>query len=195
LRAKFIRLGGSRNPEKYCYTHHMHITDYQFKQNLDDTVKVLKSASEWRSENSIYSPAWDPEKMSRDFYLEEFMEHQAYVLYRNEKPIATATLADHSETKLGSWEDKLGANFLNEKALYVDDLAVIKELIGQGIIAELFKYIEIFSKEHGYGCLRLDFDSRIQALRDCYTKYGFREVTRMPVDKERISVYMEKPVS
>lgn len=166
--------------------------EVSFYQNLDDSIIVLKSAGQWRKDNNVlYSPIWDPELISREAYLDEFYAHQAYVLYIDGQPTATATLADPQESKLGTWVEKLGKAYTKSDALYIDDIAVLGQKIGQGVIAILFNEIDSFANEHNYTSLRLDFDAGINKLGEVYKEQGFTEVIRKDIGN-RVSVFMEK---
>lgn len=166
-----------------------------FKQSLNDCLAILMSAGQWRTKHNIlYSPIWDPAKINKKAYLDEFYEHQAYVLYLDGVPTATATLADPAEAKLSTWKETLGEEYENAHCLYVDDLAVIGEKIGQGMIGVLFSEVEKFALSHKYTALRLDVDSRLEKLVQCYAKYGFKEVCKKDVGS-RVSVFMEKTIS
>lgn len=163
-----------------------------FRQNLDDCIAILMSAGKWRTEHKItYSPIWDPKKISKQSYLDEFYDYQAYVLYLSGIPTATATLADPAEAKLSTWKETLGDAYEDKKSLYVDDLAVIGDKIGQGIIGILFEEIEKYARSHSYNSLRLDVDARLSKLTQCYAKHGFKEVMRKDVGS-RVSVFMQK---
>ena len=168
------------------------MSEIRFVQNLDDTIEILKSAARWREAHGIlYSPIWDPKLVGRESYLDEFYADQAYVLYLDGKPTATATLADPKKSKLETWKEKLGEAYFRPDTLYVDDLAVIGQMIGQGIIALLFEEIEGFAKAHRYASLRLDIDARLGKLAEVYGAYSFAEVARRDVGS-RVSVFMER---
>lgn len=169
----------------------MNKTNYSFKQNFDDAIKILISASRWRAENSVYSPFWDPDKMGPELYREEFFDEQAYVLYENDVPIASATLVDPKHSKLGTWPVRVSPSFKDKGVLYIDDLAVVEDRIGQGLISELLKAVEAYAKSHGYSILRLDTDQSLVRLVACYETYDFKIVHTKDIG-HRISVYMEK---
>ena len=165
-----------------------------FEQNLDDCITILRSAGQWRTQHNIlYSPIWDPKKISQQSYLEEFHDYQAYVLYLDGVPTATATLADPAEVKLSTWKETLGELYESKKCLYVDDLAVVAERIGQGVLRTLLEEVDKFALSRGYRSLRLDVDARLEKLVQCYAKYGFEEVSRKDVG-HRVSVFMEKVI-
>lgn len=166
-----------------------------FGQNFDDCIVVLKSAAQWRTDNKIaYSPIWDPEKVSKQAYLEEFYDFQAYVLYYDGVPIATATLADPSKKKLDRWDKVLGEQFKCTNCLYLDDLAVMGDKIGQGIFGVLLKEIEKFAIAGEYKYLRLDCDAGLEKLIQTYKKYGFNEVCKKDMGY-RVTMFMEKLIS
>lgn len=168
--------------------------DVSFRQNLDDSIPILKSAAEWRTQHDIpYSPIWDPKLVSKKAYFEEFHDFQAYVLYVDNEPIATATLADPSEKKLDLWEDVLGKEYKSTSCLYLDDLAVVGDKIGQGIFGTLLDEIEEFARKGGYTSLRLDCDSQMEKLVEAYKKYGFKEVCKKDMGY-RVTMFMDKPV-
>lgn len=162
------------------------------KPNLNDCIVVLKSAAEWRAEHNIlYSRVWDPKNISKELYLEEFYDFQAFVLYEDDIPIATATLADPSQKKQDIWDEILGNEYRCSDCLYVDDVGVIKEKVGQGILGELVNEIEKFALAGKYQSLRLDCDARLEKLVKTYKKYGFKIVCKKDMGY-RISAFMEK---
>lgn len=171
------------------------MANIEFKQNFKDFIKVYQSASSWRSEKSpVYSRVWDPEYATEKTYLEEFLQSNAWVLYLDESPVAGAVLTDPKEVSFALWSTKF-EDFNELGALYLDDTCVIANKIGKGIFKLLLEKIEGHAKTNGYSNLRLDTDSRLSKVVDCYVRNGFEVIKQEQDDHmERVSVYLVKNI-
>lgn len=184
--------------EAFCYHYTMNPSHIErqhtirFEQNFNDSVQVILSAARWRTENDIkYSQFWDPDKISADGLLEEFYAEDAFVLYVNDVPTATAILTNEKKSKIPFWGKGLGKEFNSTDCLYLDQVSVVGDKIGQGYVRMLISEIETYAKTQGYTSLRLDVDSDLDKLVSSYTACGFSEVTRKDVGY-RTSIFMEK---
>lgn len=168
------------------------IRDITFRRNLNDFIIVHKSAAKWRSQNSpIYSRVWDPNVYDRSVYLEEFYEDQAFCMYINDALVGAVVLYPEGASKF-----KKKAVDVDESALYLEDLAVMSEYIGEGWAgAELVEQVVIYARDNGFKKIRLDSDARQTKLIEFYKRSGF-EVSREAYDEheDRTSMFMERKI-
>ena len=103
-------------------------------------------------------------------------ERQIYAVSLEEQTIATFTIGTepppHYRTVPGVWDVWDASVYL---ALYVNRLAVLPSLQGQGIGHQCMQTIEQMAQTQGCEAVRLDTSDKHRRLHTFYTKLGYQE--------------------
>ena len=149
---------------------------------LETVLSYLKEAALWLSEKGIdYWQNWlDPPPNFVNWIQRGFDESQFYIVQKDEKDIGCFRLQRHDLIHWGEQEDN---------ADYIHSFTISRDLVGQGIGAQVLELIESYCHINNKDLLRLDCGANVEGLFKYYEDHGFRPVGEVTVSGYNAILY------